>query len=65
MLSTAERRQIQLQARRDGKAVYYRNRAAAYRSDASLARGRGAEAAATKLDNKAAADEGYADRLTG
>lgn len=64
-LPPAERRQLQLQARREGKAVYYRNRAASYRADASRARGQGAGIAARRLDGKANADEATAARLLG
>jgi hypothetical protein len=61
----ADRRQVQLQARRDGKAVYYRERAARYRGDAAAARYRGNERASAKLDRAADADEATAARLLG
>ena len=63
--SAADRRRVKLQARRDGKAVYYRNRAASYWADAAAARYRGADKAAEKLARKARADEDTASRLTG
>lgn len=60
----AERRQLARQARDEGKAVYHRNRASAYRNDAAAFRYRGNEKAAAKLDRRAEQDEATASRLT-
>lgn len=62
-MNATDRREIKLQARREGKAVYYRERARRFRADAAAARARGAEAAADKLDDKAQSDEDTASRL--
>ncbi len=53
------------QARDDGKAIYYRERAIKYRQDAEDARTRGNERAARRLNRLAAQDEDYSDRLCG
>ena len=57
MISSDERRAIKFQARREGKAVYYRNRAQQYRAQAVACRYRDAFKAADKLDRAAEADE--------
>ena len=61
----ADRRQVKLQARREGKAVYYRNRAQSYWADAAAARFRGNDRAADRLERAAEQDEATEARLLG
>jgi hypothetical protein len=60
---TTEDRRLALQARCEGKAVQYRNRAQLLWNDAAAARYRGAEAAALRLESKARSAEATAARL--
>ena len=64
-MNATEQRTLRRQARAEGKAVYYRNRANDYHAQATACRYRGADAAAAQLDRKAQADEATASRLQG